>query len=551
MSAAGVSEHGVSAAGVSTPGVTGPGVTGPGVTGQRTGAFVAEQLDVTIHTSPSSAVNVAELVGLALRRNPKRAHLLVSTVLAKHIPTEPALVIAAGGLLGAFVAHEFLTSDAGSRQPPPGPPSAGPGQSSTEPDHLSADLRQAASTLGTVLASAPGQRREAIATFTEEVAALRTEVPDAVVIGYAETATGLGRLVANHLGAYYIHSTRHATPGVAPVAGFEEGHSHATSHSMVPTDPDWLAGSGPVVLVDDEFSTGSTVINTIRELHALHPHDTYVVAALIDLRSAADRARFDELAAELGCRIFVTALGTGSVDLGEDILARAAALIKDLPRTGSAQALPIAAPAAPTPQVPSAPQAGRLSFLELSASALTPVRSDRFGNAGPPSVDTIAAVAGHVAAQLESLGAQGPVVVLGCEENMFLPVAVAQELDVLRPDANVRFSTTTRSPIVALERDDYAIAGALTFASHDLTNDGPGVRFAYNLTGTGQRPGTLVVFPEPGTDRHAVTHTNHLLQDRNGAALPSLAGALSAAAGDVVVVLLPASTPHPPTEDTP
>lgn len=488
------------------------------------GGFVADRLGVTIHSDPSSAVPVEDLVGLALRRNPKRAHLLVSTVLAKHVPTEPALVTSAGGLLGAFVAHELLSHDAGSGLPLSGPTATG--------------LALAAAALRTVLRGTPGSRRGGITSLAETLAGLETRVPDAVVIGYAETATGLGRLVANTLGAYYIHSTRHATPGIEPVAGFEEGHSHATSHAMVPTDPAWLDGGGPVVLVDDEFSTGSTVINTIRELHALSPHETYVVAALIDLRSAADRARFDALSDELGAKIVVTALGTGWIELGDAILDRAAELIRELPQARTSAAVPAA---------------GRLSLLELSGEDIRPVRSDRFGNAAPPQHHDIAAIAGQLATCLTALGSQGPLVVVGCEENMSLPLAVAAQLDALMPGQDVCFSTTTRSPIVPVDRDDYAIAGALTFASHDLTNDGPGVRFAYNLTGTGQRPGTIVVFPEPGTSREAVTRDGAGPKDTSGTPLPPLAGALTAAAGDVVVVLLPADTPPArlPAKDAP
>ncbi|AIY02279.1 hypothetical protein ART_2680 [Arthrobacter sp. PAMC 25486] len=504
------------------------------------GGFVADRLAVTIHSDPTSAIAVEDLVGLALRRNPKRAHLLVSTVLAKHVPTEPALVMAAGGLLGAFVAHELLTDDADSGHPQSGPPAAA--------------LAQAAAALGTALQGLPGQRQGAISHLGEEVAGLETRVPDAVVIGYAETATGLGRLVANALGAYYIHSTRHATPGIDSVAGFEEGHSHATSHAMVPTDPHWLDGGGPVVLVDDEFSTGSTVINTIRELHALSPHDLYVVAALIDLRSAADRARFDALAAELGAKIVVTALGTGWIELGADILDRAAELIRELP--AATPELAAADQAAPQPRTNgTVPGSGRLSMLELSGADIAPVRSDRFGNAEPPPEGDISVIAGQLATHLANLGCQGPLVILGCEENMFLPLAVAHALTRLLPGRDVRFSTTTRSPIVPVDRADYAIAGALTFASHDLTNDGPGVRFAYNLNGRGQQPGTIVVFPEPGTNRSAVTRGHAGSKnadskypfplDATGTALPSLADALTAAAGDVVVVLLPVDTPQP------
>lgn len=477
------------------------------------GGFVADQLNVAIHSDPSSAVAIEDLVGLALRRNPKRAHLLVSRVLAKHVPTEPGLVIAAGELLGAFVAAclSTLKHDAGT------PPleSARAEAIASAADLLTAALRER-----------PGQRQAAIASLTAAVASLRTQAPDAVVIGYAETATGLGRLVANALGAYYIHSTRHATPEVKSVAGFEEGHSHATSHAMVPTDPQWLATSGPVVLVDDEFSTGSTVINTIRELHALTSHEIYVVAALIDLRSAADRARFDALATELGCQIQVTALGTGWIELPDDVLIRGQELVEQMPAAESTE---------PTDET-AGEAAGRVSFLEFDAGFIAPVRSDRFGNVAPPPPATVEAIAGHLAEQLARTGCQGPFAVLGCEENMSLPLAVAQVLDRLRPDDDVRFSTTTRSPIAPLDRADYAIAGSLSFASHDLTNDGPGPRFAYNLTGSGQRPGTIVAFPEPGTDREQLLHSSV-------PGLPPLTVALAAASDNTVVALLPIDSP--------
>lgn len=494
------------------------------IPGQRpwSGDFVADQLDVAIHSDPESAVAVQDLVGLALRRNPKRAHLLVSSVLAKHVPTEPALVMAAGELLGAFVAVEltFMMDDVG--------------HSRTFLATGESPLIKAAAQLSSVLQSPIGQRDSAITALTKTVGGLRTVVADAVVLGYAETATGLGRLVANALGAYYLHSTRHATPSVVPVAGFEEGHSHATSHALVPTDPHWLDGNGPVILVDDELSTGSTVINTIRELHALVPHAVYVVAALIDLRSASDRARFDALAAELDCKIAVTALGKGRVELAPDILPRAAELIQ---RLQAPAAVNPASAVNPTPT-------GCLSVLELSSEELTPVRSDRFGNISPPSAADIDVIAEVLSQLVNTHECQGPLVVLGCEENMFLPLAVANTLASLLPAGDVRFSTTTRSPIVPLDQSGYAIAGALSFASHDLTHDGPGVRFAYNLNGTGQRPGTIVVFPEPGTSREDILHSDPS-PSLAVAGLEPLGLALTGIADDVVLVLLPADTPVP------
>src|SRR5690606_2430790 len=49
------------------------------------------------------------------------------------------------------------------------------------------------------------------------------------------------------------------------------------------------------------------------------------------------------------------------------------------------------------------------------------------------------------------------------------------------PDADVRYSTTTRSPVLAVDDPGYAIRTRLTFPAHDDPADGPGERYAYNV----------------------------------------------------------------------
>ena len=259
---------------------------------------------------------------------------------------------------------------------------------------------------------------------------------------------------------------------------FEESHSHATSHRLLPTRPELLGSGAPVVLVDDELSTGATIINTITELHGLAKHSSYTVATLIDLRSAADRARFGELARELGCTITVVALGTGGIDLGEDLLARAQALIEGLP----AESAPVAA----GPPAQSGP--GTVTVLDLTDShvldqagpALRPVRSDRFGVFTGVSTGTaqqreadaraLPVITAAIRAALPREPAEAPVLVLGTEEFIHLPLTVAAALDAAdgrsgaagaEPGRPVRFSTTTRSPIVPIDHPGYAIRNAV------------------------------------------------------------------------------------------
>ncbi|CAO0834621.1 Phosphoribosyltransferase OS=Streptomyces microflavus OX=1919 GN=Smic_21450 PE=4 SV=1 [Streptomyces microflavus] len=82
-----------------------------------------------------------------------------------------------------------------------------------------------------------------------------------------------------------------------------------------------------LVLVDDEFSTGNTVLNTIRALHASHPRERYVIVALVDMRSAGDRDRLTAFAAEIGARVDLVTRSSGTVTLPEGVLERGQALV--------------------------------------------------------------------------------------------------------------------------------------------------------------------------------------------------------------------------------
>ena len=87
------------------------------------------------------------------------------------------------------------------------------------------------------------------------------------VIGFAETATGLGMAVASYIkNSYYITTTRECITELKSILKFEEEHSHATTHKCFPLDKDKLVNSEKIILVDDEITTGKSMINIIKEL---------------------------------------------------------------------------------------------------------------------------------------------------------------------------------------------------------------------------------------------------------------------------------------------
>ncbi|MFG3245572.1 phosphoribosyltransferase [Streptomyces sp. NPDC048187] len=428
--------------------------------GAWSGSWVAERLGVELAGDEA----LPGLLGLALRRNPKRAHLLVSNVLGKHVPQSPSVVYGHGVALGRRVRELLGTEDA----------------------------------------------------------------ERAVVLGYAETATGLGHCVADGLGrAPYLHSTRRPVGSVARAGGFEESHSHATSHLLLPEDPELLAGDGPLVLVDDEFSTGNTVLNTVRALHERYPRTRYVVVALVDMRSPADTGRLDDFAREIGARVDLVTTASGTVRLPADVLEKGQELvarhetppapITEATGRGAAASGPVGTVARVDLRWPQdVPDGGRHGFAA--------VHRERLERALPGMAALIA----------EALPADARrVLVLGSEELMYAPLRLAHTLEQTAGGAiDVRYSTTTRSPVLAVDDPGYAIRTRLVFPAHDDPADGPGERYAYNVAGAGFDAVVAVV------DSAADTPALH--------APDGLVAHLAVHVPHVLLAVVPSYVPHPP-----
>lgn len=89
-----------------------------------------------------------------------------------------------------------------------------------------------------------------------------------LIIAFAETATGIGNLLADCIPncAAVLQTTRECLPDSRCILTFEEEHSHATTHKILwpnnwgdfnPSDYDY------VLFIDDELTTGNTILNFI------------------------------------------------------------------------------------------------------------------------------------------------------------------------------------------------------------------------------------------------------------------------------------------------
>jgi len=101
---------------------------------------------------------------------------------------------------------------------------------------------------------------------------LANELPlgaEILVVGFAETATAIGSIVAQHLccKSYIMHTTREDVQNSKELLRFEEEHSHATTQKLLTyfdQDTDkFLSKFSYILFVEDEISTGKTILNFI------------------------------------------------------------------------------------------------------------------------------------------------------------------------------------------------------------------------------------------------------------------------------------------------
>lgn len=241
------------------------------------------------------------------------------------------------------------------------------------------------------------------------------------VVGLAETAVCLGQTVHEELRGQtgrdhiaFIHSTRQRVDHPL-LCRFEEPHSHASAHLIYrPDTPPPRA----LVLVDDEVSTGTTLVNLAAALVAAWPSvETIVVATLTDWSDADWLARMPRPATRVS-------LLSGRLDW-----------------TSSAQM--VAAEAVAT--------------FETAAASLGRMQHHRnFGRLGTRDVID------DMPDMLPPLP-EGGVRVVGTGEFTYLPFRLAERLE--REGHDVVVQATSRSPA----RVGGAIASALRFADNYAT----------------------------------------------------------------------------------
>jgi hypothetical protein len=279
--------------------------------------------------------------------------------------------------------------------------------------------------LGKHVACSAAQMSEAHRLLAEQIDP--AVLADALVIGMAETATGLGHGVyeacltrADGVApALYLQSTRYPLAGAQSV-DFEEKHSHAVQQRLyLPADPALRArfdAAHSVILVDDEISTGQTLANLVTSLRQQNPRITQVVlVCLTDFSEGRAQANLLHVDGITSVQTVALLHGRFDFEFAADFVQRLA----------------------------SAPPAPAFAAMSCRRDWIAPAWSARQGVCGAMALPE-ALVDASVA--LCKTGVMGRVLVLGTGEFMHLAYLLAR--DLTRHGIEAVVQSTSRSPIL-------------------------------------------------------------------------------------------------------
>ena len=331
--------------------------------------------------------------------NPKRGFLFISKLLGKHISIDPEVVKATGYLLSSLK-YGF------------------PNQSFIECIKVGG-----------------------IPDYT-----IRTSDEDVLVIGFCETATALGMSVASSIkGAYYQTTTREKIIGHKHLLSFEEAHSHASTHSMY-NDCKRLSDFKKIVLVDDEITTGNSMLHLIAEIIKQSDVRDFSIMTILDWRGKDDRLRFEAFAQANNLNIEVYSIMAGNLqDTNIELLKND--FVNDVKETTTSIDLNIF---------------NRISLQLQDLVNVSCVKDSGMLGICTTDIEGIENRAAETAtAILKLIGKKGRYLVLGHGENIYIPSRVAACLKSYGCD--ILFRTTSRTPIYC---DGEIILDAEKFSSH-------------------------------------------------------------------------------------
>ena len=131
------------------------------------------------------------------------------------------------------------------------------------------------------------QSLEMFNTLAKKVKTTRSKGEKLLLIGFCETATAIGSALAIYLRSFYMQTTRETIKNVEYLY-FSEEHSHATEQKLVEKDiRDFINDVDRIIFVEDEVTTGNTILNIINILE--QKYNTEVKFSVASILNGMDK----------------------------------------------------------------------------------------------------------------------------------------------------------------------------------------------------------------------------------------------------------------------
>ena len=255
-----------------------------------------------------------------------------------------------------------------------------------------------------------------------------------LVIGFAETATAIGAAAAERLpDCKYIHTTREDIAADKWLY-FSEEHSHASEQKLCADRlAEYAEQTDTVILIDDEISTGKTLINIVERLRTVRGFEgkRIVAASIISRVSEENLARLESAGIISECLLKLPE---------EDYTAA----VERFDVTGAEH----------TASLSCKPEVRTLTLADPRAGVDIAEYARQCREQSERLLDSIG----------EKLPKNGKMLVLGTEECMY-PALVFGRVMERRGYAWVRSHSTTRSPIGICTAEGYPITEGYSIRS--------------------------------------------------------------------------------------
>lgn len=421
---------------------------------------ILDQIEVKITVAENPyELPLHELFTMAARINKKRSFLFVSKLIGKHIPIKPCV----GGVTGALLASRYIEQVKGDPNP--------------DRDQLRMDF---------------------LLKNHIETDVFISEKYNPIIIGFAETATALGHTFYDCFQkADYFHTTREQIDTLQPLIQFEEEHSHATSHRCY-IDEQILNNEREIILVDDEITTGKTVLNIIRDIQKQFPRKEYTIVSILDWRSKECEQAFQEVEQAEGITIHCVSLLKGTIEvIGELKKVQSNEVHSPVKEDFEQQINWVSALSLVKQPYPLKNFATNQTYIQETGRFAIQAASQH----------EIKAWTQKLGVKLADMRQSTKTLCVGTGEFMYIPMQITKNMG-----EGVVYQSTTRSPIYIQNAPQYGVQYGLSFSNPEDPNI---ANFLYNIA-----PGfydEVFIFLERKVENHLV---NSMLEELKKTYIP-------------------------------